>query len=220
MSRKWQFGLVAIAFLSIGLMSATLIMPQSLEAAKDPLKAPPAPPPPPRIAYVNIAKVLRQYEKANEDGAKLTRKREQFVVEIKPIQEEIAQIQRNIQTTNDAEEKDALRKRAVELQRKAEDIDQRAKKILTEITDRTIVEVYQNIKTIIEEIAVERGLDVVEMYPDASTPDEDKKPNVAQIKLQTPALTPIFVRKELLITDEVVKRLNQKYPAGQNGPDI
>lgn len=49
-------------------------------------------------------------------------------------------------------------------------------------------------------------------YPDASTPEDEKKPAVAQLKLQTPALIPYYHRN-MDITDVVIKTLNTRHPA-------
>jgi Skp family chaperone for outer membrane proteins len=189
----------------------------SLAQAQQPVAPAPAPAPAPaaarpRIALVNIAKVLREYQKANYDGQMLTKKRQEYVDKIKPMQERIATINKLVQVTQVPEQRAALQREGVELQRRSEDLDREAKTVLTEITDRTIVEVYQNIKSVITDIAVTNNLDLVMCYPDASTAEEDKKPTVAQIKLQTPALIPMYHRG-MDITDVVVVTLNRRHPA-------
>ena len=35
---------------------------------------------------------------------------------------------------------------------------------------------------------------------------------IAQLKLQTPAMTPYYLNPELDLTSEVIARLNKKYP--------
>jgi hypothetical protein len=62
------------------------------------------------------------------------------------------------------------------------------------------------------EFAKDRGLDVVEAFPAAPTPDEKRTPQVAQLMLQTPALVPFYLKPELDVTDEIIERLNKKYP--------
>src|SRR5258708_1798036 len=96
MSRKWAFSLIAITFLSIGTLAGALILPRTVEAAKEPAKMAP-----PRIAYVNVAKVLRMYEKANEDGQKITKKRQEFIDGAKDLNEELARLKIEIQNNND-----------------------------------------------------------------------------------------------------------------------
>jgi hypothetical protein len=80
------------------------------------------------------------------------------------------------------------------------------------VSDRTIIEVYQNIKSTIDAIAVTNNLDLVMCYPDASTAEDEKKPALAQLKLQTPALIP-FYHRGMDITEVVVKTLNTRHPA-------
>jgi len=161
MKQKWIFTLAAITLLISSAMLGTLAVPRSIEAAKEPG---------PHIAIVNIAKVLREFEKAHDDGQKIAAKR-----------------------------KPAHLAAGTEL-------------LAVEMIDRTIVDVYQRIQSTIDEIARERGLDLVLVYPDASNMGDDGKPAIAQLKLQTPALMPFYVRKELDQTDDVIERLNKNHP--------
>jgi Skp family chaperone for outer membrane proteins len=182
--------------------------------AQAPMGSPPASPTPqrPRIALVNIAKVLREFQKANADGQLITKKRQAYIDQIKPLREQLAELSKKSQITPNLAEKEKLQKEALAINRKIEDLDQQAQKELSELTDRTIVEVYQNIKSVINDIAVTNNLDLVMCYPDASLPEDEKKPAVAQLKLQTPALIP-FYHRGMDITDVVVVTLNKRHPA-------
>jgi Skp family chaperone for outer membrane proteins len=166
----------------------------------------------PRIALVNIAKVLKEYNKGAADGMAITKKRQDYVDKIKPLREMLATKTKLMQQSQIPAEKEKLQKEALAVNRQIEDIDQEAQRVLTEMSDRTIVEVYTNIKTVINDIAVTNNLDLVMCYPDASSPDEDKRPAVAQLKLQTPALIP-FYHRGMDITEVVVVTLNRRHPA-------
>jgi Skp family chaperone for outer membrane proteins len=174
--------------------------------------APAAQPARPRIALVNIAKVLREYNKANYDGQNITKMRQEYVDKARPYREKIAEIQRKVQGMQNIPERDSLVNQGKSMQRSLEDIEQEAQKKLSEVTDNTIVEVYQNIKAVINDIAVTNNLDLVMCFPDASTPEEDKKPTVAQLKLQSPALFPMYHRG-MDITEVVIVTLNRRHPA-------
>lgn len=166
----------------------------------------------PRIALVNIAKVLREFNKANADGQTITKKRQEYVDKVKPLRDKLAALSKSMQTTPNLTEKERLQKEAVAVNRMIEDLDQEAQRVLGELTDKTIVDVYQSIKTTINDIAVANNLDLVMCYPDASSPEDEKKPALAQIKLQTPALIP-FYHRGMDITDVVVVTLNRRHPS-------
>jgi Skp family chaperone for outer membrane proteins len=166
----------------------------------------------PRIALVNIAKVLREFNKANADGQAITKKRQYYVDQVKPLREKLAALSKAIQATQIPAEKERLQKEALNVNRMIEDLDAEAQRVLGEMTDKTIVDVYSSIKTTINDIAVANNLDLVMCYPDASNPEDEKKPAIAQIKLQTPALIP-FYHRGMDISDVVVKTLNLRHPA-------
>ena len=171
----------------------------------------------PRIALVNIAKVLREFGKAGADGKIISAKRQYYVDMIKPLRENLAMKSRLIQQTPDPVQKEKMQKEAMNLNRQIEDIDQEAQRTMGEMTDRMIGEVYHNIKTVINDIAVTNNLDLVMCYPDATTPDDEKRPQVAQLKLQTPALIP-FYHRNMDITQVVVDTLNRRHPAPPTPP--
>jgi len=207
MSKNWAVILVATTFLSVGTMLGTLIAPRPLEAAKEPESPAPA-----RIAFVNIAKVLREFKKANKHGEIINAKRQVFIDKIKPLKEMAEAKAKKLKSADIPDAKERLEKEGVKLQREIEDLEREAQQVLGEMTDRSIVEVYKNIHEVIADLAKERRLDVVECYPDASNPEDAMKPAIAQLKLQTPALIPYYARKELLITDDVIELLNKKFP--------
>lgn len=203
--------MTALAALGLMVWGATTIGAQQ-PAPMGSTPAPTAQPQRPRIALVNIAKVLREFNKANADGQTITKKRQEYVDRVKGPREKLAALSRQIQSTPLPAEREKLQKEAVVINRTIEDIDNEAQKTLGEMTDRTIVEVYQNIKTVINDIAVTNNLDLVLCYPDASSAEDDKKPAVAQLKLQTPALIP-FYHRGMDISEVVVKTLNIRHPA-------
>jgi len=205
MSRKWSVALVAITFLSVGALIGTVIAPRSVDAAKEPEKATS-----PRMAFVNLAKVLREYQKANNDGKKINEKRQEYINKVKPLRDSLAAKSQLIQQTSDTREKALLQMEANALQRETADLEAEGQRALGELSERVIVEVYAQIRAAISSIAKERGLDVVECYPDSSTPEDEKKAAVAQLKLQTPALIPFYLNKDYDLTEEVIKTLNKK----------
>lgn len=209
MKRTLRYVTALAAFAGIGFF-------ESNATAQNPMTGTPpastAQPSRPRIALVNIAKVLREFNKANADGQAITKKRQEYVDRVKPLRDKLAALSKQIQTTQIPTEKDRLTKEATAVNRMIEDLDREAQTVLGDMTDKTIVDVYTSIKTTINDIAVANNLDLVMCYPDASNAEDEKKPAIAQIKLQTPALIP-FYHRGMDISDVVVKTLNLRHPA-------
>ena len=166
-----------------------------------------------RIVIVNIAKVLRDYQKANDQGADITRKRQKYVTEVQVLREKLAAVNAEFQKAPNPDVKKTLQEQALGIQRQIEDIDRRAQAELTQLSNDTIVRVYKEIKGVIFDIAKTNNLDMVLCYPAASKEEDDNSPQVAQLMLQTPALIP-FYHSQMDITHVVVATLNQRYPGG------
>jgi Skp family chaperone for outer membrane proteins len=172
----------------------------------------PSQPRPQRIVIVNIAKVLRDYNKANFKGAEITTKREAYVKRVQALQDQVAAINADYVKAMNPDVKKQLEEKARGLQRQIEDIDREAKRELTQLSNDTIVQVYQEIKGVIFDIAKTNSLDMVLCYPSATKPEDENSPQVAQLMLQTPALIP-FYHSGMDITKVVVDTLNARYPS-------
>jgi Skp family chaperone for outer membrane proteins len=171
-----------------------------------------AAPRPQRICIVNMPKVLREYNKANFQGQEITDKRQAYVTLVTGKQEKLAEINKLFQQAQNPEQKKGYQEQALAVQREIEDIDRKAKAELTQLSNDTIVRVYQEIKGVIADIAKTNNLDMVLAYPAAVKPEEENSPQVAQLMLQAPALTP-FYHRGMDITDVVVQTLNARYPS-------
>lgn len=167
---------------------------------------------PPRIGYVNIAKVLRDYDRANAEGKKITERRQGYVEKVKAERQTLAEATEKYQATDDPQARLALQQQALAIQKRIEDLDKEAQKELTDQSNKTIVEVYEQIRTVFADVAKDHGLDVVEAFPAVSKAEDEKSPQVAQLMLQTPALMPFYLNPAFDYTAEVIERLNKKYP--------
>lgn len=165
-----------------------------------------------RIVIVNIAKVLRDYNKANFVGAEITRKRVAYVNQVNTKREKLAELNKMYNSSADPVQKKALQEQALAVQREIEDIDRKAQQELTTLSNDTIVKVYQEIKGVIYDIAKTNNLDMVLCYPAATKAEDENSPQVAQLMLQTPALIP-FYHSGMDITKVVVDTLNARYPS-------
>lgn len=185
-------------------------------SAQAPAGSAPAPRPQ-RICIVNIAKVLRDYKKANFQGAEITKKRQAYVTVVSTKREQMAGINKLFQASQVPDEKKKLQEQALSIQREIEDIDRKAQAELTQLSNDTIVQVYKEIKGVITDIATTNNLDMILAYPAASKTEEENSPQVAQLMLQTPALIP-FYHRGMDITDVVVRTLNARYPSKDPEP--
>ncbi|HKA05794.1 MAG TPA: OmpH family outer membrane protein [Gemmataceae bacterium] len=200
----------AAGLIVFGILIGWAMPGQEASAAKEKKKLSP-----PRIGYVNVARTLRDFQSANEAGAKITKRRQEFVAQVNEKRDAVAKLNKEFDEAKGDEAKGGLKLRieAIELEIKKVDAD--AQKELTETSNETIVLVYHQIKTVIRELAEDRGLDVVECFPAASRLEDDNLPQVAQLMLQTAALMPFYVRDEFDLTQDVIDRLNKKYPGNK-----
>jgi Skp family chaperone for outer membrane proteins len=207
--KKILFGLLAA--LSVG---ALVWRETSVDAQAPTQPTSPASPQPmrPRIALVNIAQVLKRFEKVTSEGKLVTQRRQYYADQVKVLQDKIAECKKLAEGSAIPAERDRAVTVAKDCQRKLEDLQPIAQKELTELMDKSLLDVYQNIKSVIEAVAVANNIELVMCYPDASTPEEEKKPEIARLKLQTPALIPYYHRN-MDITEVVVVTLNKRYPA-------
>jgi Skp family chaperone for outer membrane proteins len=159
-----------------------------------------------------MPKVLKEYNKANFKGAEITQKRQNYVNLVTAKREKLNELNKLYQTTTVKEQKDQYQAQALAVQRDIEDIDRKAQTELTQLSNDTIVQVYQEIKGVIADIAKTNNLDMVLAYPAATKAEEENSPQVAQLMLQAPALTP-FYHRGMDITDVVVQTLNARYPS-------
>ena len=171
-----------------------------------------AAPRPQRICIVNMPKVLREYNKANFQGQEITENRQAYVSLVTGKREKLAEINKLFQAAQNPDQKKQYQEQALAIQREIEDIDRKAQTELTQLSNDTIVRVYQEIKSVITDIAKTNNLDMVLAYPAATKPEEENSPQVAQLMLQAPALTP-FYHRGMDITDVVVQTLNARYPS-------
>jgi Skp family chaperone for outer membrane proteins len=170
-------------------------------------------PPRSKIAVFNIAKVLRNYNKANQQGKEISEKRKTFLDQINTYRNQINEKNKQLTVTPDQKVKDQLTEQIYALNQEIEKLDRGASKVLQEMSNDTIVRVYKEIQGLIKDVADANGFEMILAYPDASDEKEKNTPLVAQLMLQTPALMPFHVSKSLDITDYVVDQLNRRYPA-------
>ena len=187
----------------------------SAQPASQPTSATAPQPMRPRIALVNMTKVLREFKKANEDGKVIGTQSQYYAEKIRALRIAQDDVRKSLQMANTISDKETYQKKYIAMQRQIEDIDRQGKNSVGELSEKIVLEVYQNVKTTITDIAVANNFDLVMVYPDISAADDEKKPEIARMKLSTPALLPYYHRN-MDITEYVIKTLNMRYPVSQS----
>ena len=198
-------------FASLMGMTAFLSVAASLALAQAPVA--PAPTVKSKIGLVNIAKVLREFGKANERGEDIALRRRSYLMQVGKVREDMGEINKKLAQSNDPKEKETLQQTILAKTRTIEDIDRTAQKELTDLSNNTITQVYSEIKMVVSAVAVNYSLEMILCYPDATTAEEAKSPTVAQLKLQTPALMPFYHSPSMDYTEVVIKTLNSNFPS-------
>jgi Skp family chaperone for outer membrane proteins len=167
---------------------------------------------PPRIGYVNVAKVLGDFRRMNQECERITARRIAYLGQAKSERDLIQQLTLQYNATRDSQLKKALQEQALAANRRLEAIDKEATENLTDLSNKNNVAVFRQISDAIADLAKDRGLDVVEGFSAAWLPENQRGPEVAKSMLHTPALMPYYLKPELDFTDEIIERLNKKYP--------
>jgi Skp family chaperone for outer membrane proteins len=194
-------GFIALAFSMVILTNSTISAQEKAAAARS------------KIAIINIAKVLRNYNKANAQGKEIADRRKYYLDQVNVIRSKAADKNKELAAANNEKSKESVEVELRAFQRQVEDIDRKAQKELMDMSNDTIVRVYKEVQGMCEAIATANGFEMILAYPDATEAAEEGTAVVAQLKLQTPALMPFYVRQDLDITSYVIKALNDRYPA-------
>jgi Skp family chaperone for outer membrane proteins len=169
-----------------------------------------------RIALLNLAHVIRNYEKfkAYQDEIKHT---------IKPYQEKETVIKtrgetlakEGQQTTTTAQRREAIEKELKDLQRNLEDLKNDFQKVMGKKQEEQLVRLYGDIYTVAERHAQSHNFDLVLHYNDGHTAEERwSATNVAR-KMQAGALVPLYYTGGMDISQEVITTLNAMYKQSQ-----
>jgi Skp family chaperone for outer membrane proteins len=165
-----------------------------------------------RTAVVNINKVLKNFNKAQQLNNFISTKVNGYGQQITAKRDELTKLQGEIAKAVTAEQKDQLQKRGLQLEREMQDLDVEARKDISAQQGTIAVGIYRDIEGVIQRVAVANGFDLVLSYPDATADAEMySQPNVVR-KLASQAAIPIYYKPHIDITDAVVQTLNATFP--------
>lgn len=167
---------------------------------------------PVRVAVLNINKVLKNFNKAQQLNTMISGKVNSYGMQINAKRDEAAKLQAEGQKTIDPAQAEQIKKRLTQLEREMQDLDAEARKDVGAQQGTIAVGIYRDIEGVVQRVAVANGFDLVLSYPDATTEsDLYSQPNVVR-KLASQAAIPLFYKPHIDISDAVVQTLNATFP--------
>ena len=155
-------GLVKSTVLGAVLLTGTALAAQAQSvSASPPAGGAAASPARTKIGLVNMAKVLKRYEKGNQVVQQLQDLRNGYVAQVNKKRAEIADAQKQMEKLTLPAEKEKLEAYIPQLTREIQDIDKKAQKELGTLSNDTLVQVYKEIKSVIVNLVV-NALDSME----------------------------------------------------------
>lgn len=168
-----------------------------------------------RIATMNLAYVIKNYQKFKAFENEMKGSLKQFDERLagkRAMMEALGKEAANPATT--PAQKDELEKKGRDIQRSVEDINNDAKAFIGKKRDDQIVQLYKEVQDAAQRYALSQGIDLVLHYTDATTQEDYYNPvNVAR-KLQSPGCMPLYAAQGTDISQEVVIALNRAYTGG------
>lgn len=181
------FGLrsVATAFL----LTATIFAAVPQASAQSTGKAP-------IIGLVNYLAIIQNSKAGKSVNDQVVKQRELFLAEIKKVEAELEKEGKELEQQQSVLAKEVFEAKVLEFRRKQREAQQAEngyRRALDQMQAKGLQLIEKELDQILEAIAEERGIDIV-------------------MKAGTPNSMILKARKELFITDEVIKRLDSKLP--------
>jgi Skp family chaperone for outer membrane proteins len=162
-----------------------------------------------RIGLLNLTYVIKNYEKYKHFQEEIKEVFAPFEETQKELRKEAEGLNKQITPTTPAEEKGEIERKLKDIQRKAEDAQAEAKRVLGKKSDEQMKIIYLDVTEAAQHYAVAHNLDLVLHYNDATTkPDFLSAMNIAR-KIQTGALMPLYAAPGMDMSVELVKILNE-----------
>jgi Skp family chaperone for outer membrane proteins len=185
----------------------------ALKAQQPAAGAPAASPARTKIGLINMAKVLKRYEKGNAAVKTLQDTRNTYIMQVNEKRQQINEQRKSLEKALGAQ-KDQIEATITRLEREIQDVDKKAQKELSQMSNDTLLQVYREIKSVVDAVAQAQDLDLILGYIDAA---DEQDPNAAvmsaQLKLQATAAIPLYSKPSMDVTETVVLTLNKHYPA-------
>lgn len=151
---------------------------------------------PPVIALINYAGILENSKAGKSVNEQIVSQRETYLAEIRKVQNEIEQEAKELEQQQSVLARDVFEAKVKEFRNKqlqAKQTENSYRRALDQMQVKGLRAIEEELDKILEAIAEERGIDIV-------------------MKAGTPNSLILKARKELFITDDVIKALDAKLP--------
>lgn len=206
--RSFALGFAAALLLAVGVFVGTQLSRPLIATA-----APKAEAKPLRAGYVSLSELMKDYEKWQEKAKYMEEKRQKAAKELIRMRDLIALQTKKVEEA-DAEDRPKLEKELREGRRLFEDSESTFKSDLDKEASAILKELHADVCGMIERLADERGLDVVYGYPAhpkrAFEQNKGSEQSIIDLQLRATAAMPLYLRDEVDLTAELVRRLNAK----------
>ncbi len=209
MNKKVLWAVGALAVGASVIVGGTLLAQPGGAA---PAAPPAAPAPTVKIAFINLAYVLKHYHKVDALAKDFQSGYKQYEDRAKLKKDEIDRLTAESNKPDTAAAKrDANAKMCIQLKREIEDINTEARSALAPRSEANTVGVYRDIQETAMRVAGSHGFEMVLQFQDGFTPEDYQSPMNIMNKMQTRACIPMWYQPTMDISLDVVNTLNASY---------
>ena len=169
-----------------------------------------------KTGYFNMAKVMREYKRAKTAVVRLNARKDRMAANLIGMRNMYLELQAAVPKPNPPQGKEGLAEDMRTLARQIEDLDREINKILNNRASLIISEIHDEMRATVAAVARDNGLVAVLAYPDAVTAEDAENPMVKEMRLKPPAAHPFYLDPSVDYTDEILRRLNEKFDAENN----
>jgi len=176
----------------------------------------PAAPPRTRVAMVNLAQVLRNYEKWQNYERTFKEYLDKLRVDFEGMKKPGLQIQESLSklSPEDKEGREKLQQQLRDIQRHLQDYEEGAKKNMAKYQDDALVVVYRDIHDAVASYARANDIEMVFHFSDAINQTDLYSPANVERKMKSAGCIPLYVTPGMDISDIVVANLNARLHSG------
>jgi Skp family chaperone for outer membrane proteins len=203
----------------VGMLTLGVAICATSYSAAQPGGAPGGSEPRTRVALVNLAQVIKNYQKVISFQNEVKGLLQPYQDKAKGIQQQIEAHTKELQKTDlQPPKREELEKNLRVWQRQLEDLNNDAKTFWTKKNDEQMVILYKEVMDTAQRYAVSHNFELVMHYNDATTdmPEYWHPGNVAR-KIQAGACIPMYIHPGMEITKAVVDTLNDAYKRAGGG---
>lgn len=169
-----------------------------------------------KTGYFNMVKVMRDYKRARTAAERLGARKDRLSANLVGLRNMHTELQEIAKLTTNAKRKDEIAEDLIQLKRQIEDLDRELTKILNDKASIVLSELYDELRAATEQVARDHGLVALIAYPDAVTAEETESPTIRELKLKPPAAYPFYLDSSVDYTDEIIRKVNEKFNAENN----